>query len=53
MLTLIKKVIGDQTTKVIDILKANEIKLTNEWDKILDELNSNLDADKFEENFSI
>jgi len=34
-LTLIKKVIGDQTIKVIDILKANEIKLTNECDKIL------------------
>ncbi len=51
-LTLIKKVIGDQTNKVIDILKSNEIKLTNECDKILDELNSSLDADKFEESIS-
>ena len=51
-LTLIKKVIGDQTNKVIDILKKNEIKLKNECDKILDELNSSLDADKFEEKIS-
>jgi len=51
-LTLIKKIIGDQTIKVIDILKANEMKLTNECDKILDELNSSLDAGKFEENIS-
>ncbi len=33
-------------------MKSNEIKLTNECDKILDELNSSLDADKFEESIS-
>ena len=48
--TLIKKVIGDQTNKLVDILKKNEMNLTNEFNKILDELDVKFDPHSHEDN---
>jgi len=49
-LTLIKKIIGDETNKLIDNLKQNEQQLVNECNKTFDEINAYLDSNKYEEN---
>ena len=46
----IKQKISDETTKLINILKENEKILTDECDLKLNEINSNLDSKKFEDN---
>jgi hypothetical protein len=49
-LALIKKIINDETLKLIDILKQKEQNLINECDKMFIQLNSNLDSSNYENN---
>ncbi len=49
-LSLIKKIIGDETNKLINILKQNELQLVNECNKTFDEINAHLDSNKYEQN---
>ena len=46
----IKQKISDKTTEFINFLKANEKILTDECDLKLNEIKSNLDSEKFEDN---
>ena len=48
-LILIKKVVTNETCKMIDVLKQNEQVLLNQFDKMLNELNTSLDSKKFED----
>ncbi len=47
-LTSMKKTIGDETNKLIDILKKNEEILTNECDTMLANIKASLDSNKYE-----
>lgn len=49
-LTLIKNIIKDETSELINILEQNEQILLNECDRMLNELNADLDSNNYEIN---
>jgi hypothetical protein len=48
-----KQVIKEETSKMVNLLKQNEIELIDECDEMLIEIRANLDSNKYEDNSSI